>query len=257
MNTVSEFVTATHTRIPGQPLASRTIGLKDALSIAQAIDWQRMAQIADAAREHLPSVLDELEGLRTAHQVNPERMINRALLFGIATPNRDEAISIAYAIATEPRYASADPRTLARASFPTATNPAATMGMYAALETTLSYLQRVGPRTHWSLSELEAIPGVGPKVARMITAILDPSAASWTVDLWHQRQLLWAAGQSPTVRCSVKTPGYKVLEAVWLEYAERFFPGVPVFAVQWATWNAADGKFCSHAALWDDLATSC
>ena len=87
----------------------------------------------------------------------------------------------------------------------------------------------------------------------MIRAILDPSEVAWTVDLWHQRQLLWAAGQHPAVRCSVSNPGYKVLEAVWLEYAERFFPGVPTFAVQWATWCAADGKFCSHAALWEDL----
>ncbi len=145
------------------------------------------------------------------------------------------------------------PGTLAKHSYPTSINPRASTGMYSALCTTLAYLQRVGPRTHWTISELEALPGVGPKVARMITAILDPHSVSWTVDLWHQRQLLWAAGQDPAVRCSAKTPAYKVLEAVWLEYADRYFPGVPTFAVQWATWNAADGKFCSHAALWQDL----
>jgi hypothetical protein len=101
---------------------------------------------------------------------------------------------------------------------------------------------------------LEALPGVGPKVARMIQAVLEPGATNWTVDLWHMRQLLWAADREYRVRVSCSAPAYKVLEAVWLEYAERFFPGVDTFAVQWATWCVADGRFNSHAKLWDDLA---
>lgn len=250
--TVAQFVSDTHSRSGKMP--TRTIGLKDALAIAQAVDWERMAAIADAAREHLPAVQDELSLLRSAHSNAPERMARRAVLFGIATPNRSEDYSIGWALMAERYESILSPWDLANRSF---TGPKGTrchMGMYEALATTIAYLQRVGHRTDWTLGELEAIPGVGPKVARMIMAVLCPDATSWTVDLWHQRQLLWAAGEPYRVRCSVSNPGYKVLEAVWLEYAERFFPGVDMFAVQWATWCAADGRFVSHAALWQDLA---
>ncbi len=254
--TVAQFVHDTHK--PEGKMPNRSIGLKAALSIAQRVDWQKMEQIADAAREYLPMVLAELESLRAAHQHQPARMARRAILFGIATPNRDEAVSIAWALSADRWYGILSPHALAYRTFATDTNPRAVLGMFDAMTTTLAYLQRIGiDRPHWTLSELGAIPGVGPKVARMIMAVLDPSAVSWTVDLWHQRQLLWAAGEPYAVRSVLPRPGYKVFEAVWLEYAERYFPGVDTFAVQWATWCAADGKFCSHAALWQDLAPSC
>jgi hypothetical protein len=250
--TVSQFVADTHSR--KVKMQFRSIGLKDALRIAQAIDWDKMSDIADAARAHLPAVQEELALLRQAHATNPERMMKRAVLFGIATPNRSEDYSIGWALMAERYHAILDPQELPRKTFASLkTGRSCRIGMYKSLATTLAYLQRTGFQNHWTIAQLEAIPGVGPKVARMIMAVIDPSAVSWTVDLWHQRQILWAAGEPYAVRCSIANPGYKVFEAVWLEYAERYFPGVDTFAVQWASWCAADGRFVSHAALWRDL----
>jgi hypothetical protein len=253
MDTLVQFTTNTHTR--GENMKNVTLGLKSALDIAQAVDWHEMARLADQAREYLPAVQDELLTLKQAHASHPERMARRAILFGIATPNRDEVASIGWARMADQWFGFQSPRALARRRYESlVTGNMVSIGFYESLTTCLAQLERWESFTDATLAELEALPGVGPKVARMIQAVLEPGATNWTVVLWHMRQLLWAADREYRVRVSCSAPAYKVLEAVWLEYAERFFPGVDTFAVQWTTWCVADGRFNSHAKLWEDLA---
>lgn len=252
MVTLEQFTSVTHNR--EQVMGSLSIGLKSALSIAQDIDWAKMEELANASRVYLPAVNQELATLRAAHAANPDRMARRAILFGLSTPNRDEAQSVSWALHADSLYdVVQDNDTLVRLPYPSPVHGRPIkLGFYSSMVASLEYVRAL-PGYQLTLEQIEAIPGAGPKVARMIQAVMRPDAKNWTVDVWHMRQLLWAAGRDFNVRVVCGNPGYKVLEALWLEYAERYFPGEDMFAVQWATWNVADGRFNSHAALWQDL----
>ncbi len=260
MDTVAEFVTATHTRTRGQKMPELSIGIASAKSIAERIDWDRMEKISESAKGYLPQVLEELESLKLAKQNNPQRLARRIFLFGISTPNRSEDQSIAYALAAEPYYGVLSAEDMARLTVSFASGKQGNMGFYTSLERSISDGYAMFPEldspVHLEFTSLmEKIRGVGPKVARMMAAIAYPQAPIWTVDLWHGRQLLWAAGLNPVARVSIDAGAYSICEDVWLDYTARFFlHHLPTFAIQWATWCAAEGRFVSHKALWADLA---
>lgn len=254
MDTVREFVSRTHTRT-AEAMPSKSIGLAEARQIASSVDWDALAQIAEEARRYLPDVQEELTALAGAHANHGARMRKRAVIFGLATPNRDESQAIAWAVQSEAWLDILSPYALAHKSYcsPVHGKPIK-LGFYGSMGSALAYLQRHHTWDHATLELLEQIPGAGPKVARMMQAVLDPTHPTWTVDIWHMRQLLWASGGDYRVRPSVKGNAYGILEGVWLSFKARFFPDVPTFAVQWATWCVADGRFVSHSALWADLA---
>lgn len=255
MDSIETFVSLTHTR-GKDALPVKTIGVKDARDIAAHVDWRAMGEIAKEAHRYLPEVMAEIQTLEDAHAASPERMKVRAFLFGIATPHRDESQAIAWAKQVEDLIDELDPDAMAHFAYVSPiTGKRVNLGTYQAVAGAI----RSGiARNVWhgNLADLEATPGVGPKVARMIQAVLDPHAVSWTVDLWHARQLLWASDRDYRVAAAVSAAAYGILEGVWLSYAAQYFPGVPTWAVQWATWCAADGRFVSHQALWADLATT-
>jgi len=253
MDTIQQFVERTHTRSRA-PMPVTCLSLRDARSLVSEINWQAMQAIAGDAERYMAQVCPEIMRLRQAHARNPERMKVRAFLFGIATPHRDEAQAIAWAKQVEGLIDSLSPDEMAHYPYVSpVTGKRVHLGTYQAIAGAI----RHGTRErvwHGNLADLEDTPGVGPKVARMIQAVLDPDHPSWTVDLWHARQLLWAAGREYAVAASVSKPAYAMLEGVWLSYAQMCFPGIPTWAVQWATWCSADGRFVSHADLWSDLA---
>jgi hypothetical protein len=255
MDTISEFVVRTHTRGKGA-LPVKNIGINEARDIAAHINWTQMQSLAAEAGMYLPAVMQEISLLEDAHAASPDRMKVRAFLFGIATPHRDESQAIAWAHAVEHYIDELDPDAMAHFAYVSpVTGKRVNLGTYQAIAGAI----RSGiSRNVWygNLDDLEATPGVGPKVARMIQAVLDPHHVSWTVDLWHARQLLWASGRDYRVAASVSKPAYAILEGVWLSYAAQYFPGIPTWAVQWATWCAADGRFVSHKSLWEDLAST-
>jgi hypothetical protein len=253
MSTIAEFVTRTHSR--GANMPRRQIGIKDAQAIAENLNWSRMSELAAEAEKYLPQVMAEIETLRVALAANPERMQERAFWFGIATPNRDEAQSIGWALGID-GYQWLSPAAMAGKEYRSlATGKTARMGLREQLASTIFHARLRESWTDLAVDKLEALPGVGPKVARMIHAVANPDAHVWTVDLWHMRQLLHASGKDYVLKASTKSPkAYAIMESLWLDYAARFFPGVPTWAVQWATWCAADGRFVSHSALWADLA---
>lgn len=253
MSPLTDFVTRTHTRSAG-PMPAHTIGLTQARDIAASVDWSLMEAIAIEAGQYLTLVMDELASLQVAHERAPERMRVRAFLFGIATPHRDEAQAIAWARSVESLIDELDPDGMARHQYPSPVHGRpVSLGTYGAIAGAIKsgFSRAVW---HGNLADIEATPGIGPKVARMIQAVLDPHANTWTVDLWHARQLLFASGREYAVAARVSKTGYGILEGVWLTYKARFFPTYPTFAVQWASWCVAEGKFVSHAALWKDLA---
>jgi hypothetical protein len=252
MSTIAEFVSRTHTR--GANMPRRQIGIKDAQTIAENLNWSRMSELAAEAEKYLPQVLAEIETLRAALAAHPERMQERAFWFGIATPNRDEAQSIGWALGID-GYQWLSPAAMAGKEYRSlVTGKTARMGLREQLASTIFHARLRESWTDLAVDKLEALPGVGPKVARMIHAVANPDAKVFTVDLWHMRQLLWASGQDYVVKAATGGKAYAILEQLWLNYAVGYFPGVPTWAVQWATWCAADGRFVSHSALWADLA---
>jgi hypothetical protein len=255
MDSITEFVTRTHAKTRGQKLTPKTLGIRDAQTMARSLDWSRMADWAAETEKYLPQVLAEIETLRAALAAHPERMRERAFYFGIATPTRDEAQSIGWALGIE-AYTWLSPAAMAGKEYQSlVTGKTARMGLREQLASTVFHARLRESWKDLSVSTLEALPGVGPKVARMIHAVANPDARVWTVDLWHMRQLLHASGKEYAVKASTDNKkAYAIMESLWLEYAERYFPNVPVWCVQWATWCAADGRFVSHSALWADLA---
>jgi hypothetical protein len=252
-HSLADFVQHTHSR-GKQSMPDERIGKAAAHELASLVDWSRMEQIAHEAKRYLPQVMEEIAHLERARAANPTHLKQRAFLFGISTPNRDERQSIAWALSVHPLYDSLSPAELATRPYTTFTGKTAHIGMYRQLTACLTAAQTQCVDCD-QLSTLEALPGCGPKVARMIHAVSNPRAHVWTVDLWHARQLLWAAGLEYRVKAVVNKEAYSVLEEVWLNYALTYFSSdTPMWAIQWATWCVANGRFESHAALWEDLA---
>jgi hypothetical protein len=253
-HSLADFVQHTHSR-GKQPIPDEKIGKAAAHELASLVDWSRMEEIAHAAHAYLPQVLEEIAHLERARDAHPDALKQRAFLFGISTPNRDERQSIAWALSVHPLYGYLSPHALANRTYTSrVTGKQFKIGMRQQLTSCLfaAQLQCIDCD---HLSTLEALPGCGPKVARMIHAVANPRAKVWTVDLWHARQLLWAAGLEYRVRAAITKEAYAVLEEVWLNYAQAYFSSLtPTWAIQWATWCVANGRFESHAALWEDLA---
>jgi hypothetical protein len=217
-----------------------------------------MAELASVSQQYLPAVLAEIDELQSAIAHNPEELARRAVLFGIATPNRDETHSLAWAKSVASQYRTLSPEALANATYPSPTTGKESriglrQSLTSALEDVYARFPDVRP-VDLTPETLEIVRGVGPKVARMITAVANPDAHVWTVDLWHIRQLLWAAGLEYRVRASVDASAYPILEERWLQYRDEHFGDVPVWSAQWATWDAADGRHNPHHVLWADLA---
>lgn len=254
---VSEFQDAFKVKGAGKR-ATLSISATSARNIAANLDWGKMAEIADAARDYLPDVGAEVCTLRQALRKNPDRMARRALLFAIATPKRDEQTSIGWALAAESHYGIIDAEDLSRLRFTSlVTGNMRSAGLYLALEKSIRDSQALFPTIALqdvTPDNLTGIRGVSNKVARMASAVADPDGEFFTVDMWHARQLLWASGQDYLLEVSVSKPAYPILEELWMEYRRRFFADVPMWVCQWATWNAAQGSHESHAALWNDLA---
>jgi hypothetical protein len=203
----------------------------------------------------LPQVMEEIAHLERARTANEHELKKRALLFGMATPNRDERQSISWALSVHADYGHVPPSELVNRPYTSrVTGREVYIGMREQLIAclTAAHMRCVDCD---DVSSLEALPGCGPKVARMIHAVANPRAHVWTVDLWHARQLLWAAGLEYRVAPRVTPTGYAELEQIWLTYALTYFSSdTPTWAIQWATWCVANGRFESHAALWEDLA---
>lgn len=256
MDTLATFRQRTHSRC--DTMQSLSVGLARAYAIIEAVDDDAMATLATEARAYLPAVMTEVTQLQAAIVANPEELAQRAVLFGISTPNRDEVQSLAWAMAAAPHYRTEAPEVLVETTYASpSTGKASRIGLRQsltrALEDVYARFEDVRP-DDLHPQTLEPVWGIGPKVARMITAVANPEAYVWTVDLWHIRQLLWAAGLEYRVRASVDARAYGVLEARWLQYRDAYFADVLPFAAQWATWNVADGRHNSHNRLWRDLA---
>lgn len=257
MDSVETFVRRTHSRAEGS-MSSVAIGKAAAQELIRRVDNGAMTELAEVAREYLPNVLTEIAELERARIANPRELARRAVLFGVATPNRDETDSLGWALAAAPRFGTVPPADLTETRYQNVRTGSdgnrigLRQSLTAALEDVYERFDDVAPE-ELTPETLEVVRGVGPKVARMITAVANPDAHVWTVDLWHIRQLLWAAGQEYRVRASVDARAYQILEERWLQYRDTHFANVPPFAAQWSTWNAADGRHNPHRALWADL----
>lgn len=252
MHTLETFTRRTHTRTEGI-MPSESIGVAAARELVSRVDDGAMRYLASTSRAYLPAVLEEISDLQSARVANPKELARRALLFGIATPNRDERDSLNWAMAAAPRFGSVSPVELSETTYHGGKRVGLRQQLALAIADVDSRFAHAAP-ADLTPDVLEEIRGVGPKVARMITAVANPDAHVWTVDLWHARQLLWAAGLEYRVRASVDAVAYPILEECWLQYRDEHFADVPVWAAQWATWNAADGRHNPHNALWADLA---
>lgn len=261
MDTLAEFTRRTHERREGA-MPDLRISKRLADTMVAAVDESAMHELAIAARAYLPAVTAEIAQLQTALERNPAEVARRALLFGIATPNRDETQSLAWAMHT-PDFGHetlnlTGLRAMLETPYPSPVSGAECRiglreSLAGAIQDAYATFPDITPQA-LTPNTLETLYGVGPKVARMIAAVANPDARVFTVDLWHARQLLWAAGMDYRVRASVAPAAYGVLEGRWLQYRDTYFADVPVWACQWSTWNAADGRHNPHNVLWHDLA---
>jgi hypothetical protein len=235
-----------------------TIGKGAAAELLARIDPAAMRYLAGSARQYVPAVRAEVDELSWAIARNPRALARRALLFGISTPNNDERQSLAWALAAYPRFGQVGPRALANTTYRSPVGgKRRKVGMYTEIARSLKDVYRDysdAVPADLTPQRLETVRHIGPKVARMITAVANPSAHVWTVDLWHARQMLWAANLEYRVKAAVSAIAYPALEAFWLDYRDEYFADQPCWVAQWATWDAANGQHESHRALWADLA---
>jgi hypothetical protein len=239
-------------------MPAESFGLGNTQQVLGMVDPAAMRYLASEARRYVPTVRAEIDELRLAIARKPREVARRAMLFGISTPNNDERDSLCFALAAYPRFGEVGPKALANTRYPSSvTGKIRRVGMYQDIEKGLRDIYRdYSEATPADLhpEALERVWHIGPKVARMITAVANPDAHVWTVDLWHARQVLWAAGLEYRVKASVTAAAYPALEAFWLDYRDEYFADQPCWVSQWSTWCAANGRFESHRSLWADLA---
>ena len=257
MDSLATFVDRTQSKRLA-PMETESFGLANSEELIRRIDPACMRDLASVARTYVPAVRAEVDELYRAIARNPQALARRALLFGMSTPNNDERDSLQWAMAAFPRFGTVGPRALANTVYRSCvTRTKRRVGMRQELALGLKDVYRdfanAAPDDLYP-EALEQVRHVGPKVARMITAVANPDAHVWTVDLWHGRQLLWAAGLEYRAKVSVTARAYPLLERVWLDYRDEYFSDQPCWVAQWATWDAANGQHEPHRQLWADLA---
>lgn len=232
-----------------------------AAELLASIDARILGSLTDETRRYLPAVMAEIAELDVAIANNETALRRRAILFGCATPKTgvDTSIHVAVSVANVPAADWQD-TAYGESVLRALPHPNGTDTLYSApMPPTLS--KRIAAVSHLladpsalSVESLEACKGVGPKVARMAMAVAAPHARRFTVDMWHGRQLLALAGREYRVNVAVDVRAYPAIEEFFLAWADQNFPGIPVWAVQWACWNVCESRHRSHRALWADLA---
>jgi hypothetical protein len=241
----------------------RSITLKDATEWLPLLAPTRMdvRSMLDETESALYPVLDEMAGLIDVTGQNPGEIRRRALIFGMATPNRPVASSVDFAVHAAPRwnlFATVDGALSLTTAYHHRDGRTLSMGMPNPLA---AYLHGAYPMMQScdddepTIDELESLTGISKKVARMSKAIMNPWHETFTIDLWHLRQILALAGENYAVKPTITNPAYAVLEDGFMNLAATQFPGVPTFAVQWSLWNAAQGEHISHNHLWESART--
>lgn len=243
----------------GELEGSLSLTAQRARELIVAIDENAVASLADATRAYLDPVMVEIASLERALADDRAHVVRRAACFGAATPNRalGQSLGIGRYFADTIDWASADMPAITRA----------VMGGYldggkrkmVGLPTTYihSLVDLAPALAAGRLPERETLAtyrGISQKVASMMTAVIKPDRNIWTVDRHHLRQLLALAGADARVKdISYGTSeAYFLIEGFFLAYAGQHFPGMPVWAVQWATWNVAFGAHQSHARIWEN-----
>ena len=259
MQTWAEF----HERTGSKSLISGKVSLgvgrmRDTLANV-AWDGPLGDQLADLAQTYMPAVLEEIADLDAARAADWQTVARRAIIFGLASPQRDvdQAIDIARHIERDwTRLCTL--RGAHELTFRIVTRDGRVIGcsgwktLAANLHACFGLIENPTPE-RFTVPAMEALAGAGPKVARMILAVANPHQRVWTLDLWHGRQLLAMSGQTYAHKISVVAVAYADGEQAFLAWAERTMPNVPAWARQWATWCAAFGSFKSHRHLWADI----
>ena len=259
MHTLEQFTYRTSPRNKAEgTMPTESLGLRNATELVARIQPDAMATLAERARTYVPAVRAEVDELSAALATNPRAIARRALLFGLSTPNNDERDSVAWSTAAYPHFGTLSPVELSEIWYPSpVTGTPTRVGIRTELAAGLADIYRDfsdAVPADLTPERLERVRHIGPKVARMITAVANPDARVFTVDLWHARQLLWAADLEYRARVSVSPIAYPMLEQVWLDYRDQYFSDQPTWVCQWATWDAANGRHEPHRQLWADLA---
>lgn len=233
-----------------------TLTARDTPAIIAAIIPERAGTLADETRRFLPAVLAEIAELDQARNRDQDAVTRRAIAFALATPRRMLVQSIHVGrhasaawqtfetVAAGEAFLRALPHPSGDGRSYSAPMPAQLARSYHA-----AYPLFASPETV-SVPALEAIHGVGPKVARMAMAVAHPHARIFTADVWHGRQLLALAGRPYRHDVSIAATAYPMVEEWFLAWADVHFPGIPAWAVQWAAWDAASGKHRPHRDIW-------
>lgn len=239
------------------------LSVRETKDILQDVDWTgpEMDSLATLTRRFIPAVQAEIDLLDLAREHSWFALARRAIVFGLTTPQRDVDTAIDVALwVTRPehihRLCTLDGAIALVQKYEHRDGRMVGLSGYKALGKSLhlAYPVIADPRPDaLTVTALESMHGVGKKVARMITAVLNPHVRVYTVDLWHARQLLAAAGRNYAVKPYVSTPAYEMIEGAFLAYVDRVFPGVPAWTAQWSMYDAAYGEHRSHARLWADL----
>lgn len=229
---------------------------RDTPAIIAAINPELADALADETRRFLPAVMAELAELDDARRRDQTAVTRRAIAFALATPRRMLTQSIHVGrMASESWHVFEDVTAgedfLRNLPHPSGNGQAYSAPMPGQLARAYhaAYPLFAKPEDV-SLPALEAVHGVGPKVARMAMAVANPHTRIFTTDVWHGRQLLALAGRPYRHDVAIAATAYPLVEAWFLAWGERMFPGIPAWAIQWAAWDAAAGQHRPHRDIW-------
>lgn len=240
-----------------------SMGIKAVRDMLGSVDPVLLGSLADETRRYLPAVLSEMESLHDAIRRDHAAVTRAAILFAYATPNA----SLNHSLGTAVALRGFDPRSFADGDYvsrlvrelPTNAYIKSRRDTFCAplpgdmaIRLHASWRMLANPESV-TLGGLESVPKVGKKVARMAFAIANPSARIFTVDRWHCRQLLALSGRPYNVDVSSWDTAYALIESFFTQWADDHFPGIPMWAVQWACWNVCVSQHRPHSAIWDGI----
>ena len=230
---------------------TRNLGVKLAKAVAGDIDG--LERIKRDIGYFLPDVLSEIDTLVAMEHTNPLFHRERALLFALASPqNRFDNNVLAARRLHDGLSTFATLGDVYQALTADKTGTVTSGSVARAIHNSLPLLRNLDTVFNganirdWATTR--QLFGAGPKVSAFAAHLIDPTDSVFTIDTHMTRGIVdtvlgifdtWTMGNS----------AYLILEDALIAWAEREYPNVPIFAVQWAMWSVFRGSFDSHTAI--------
>jgi hypothetical protein len=233
---------------------AHNVTIEDVPAIVESAEklWESVASTIDFA-----AINDELTIMAECRDADPTRYAQQCLVFAILSPGQRLACNALLvrrffdAIDAGKQFTSCDDlyQTIAHGIGGRGTGRNI-HNLWLSLDAILNLSpDDVTKPTLMAWRKSRYIMGIGEKTAAMVTALYEQTAPVFTIDVHMLRWITSTLFDITAENHTITDLAYRALEAFFVQWSARYFPGQSTFSVQWAVWNVRHGSHKTHLPI--------